>query len=334
VGSLHDFVAVGESQHRVEGLADPRGIAHDRVEPGLEVRWRSRDHPQYFGRRPLLLERLARLGLGFRERSVLIPQLPEQPDVLDGDDRLVGEGLKERNLGFRERPRLSARHEDRPDGAALAEHGHREQAPEAAGQRDDGLHQLAVGQRVLDLDDGTCQDRARGGQPAVRAWSHWKQVAECLERLRRVVVMGGEVQQLPVEAEHGAEQPVAQAHGAPHNGVKDWLCVGPRAGDEVQNLGGRRLLLQRRRQALLELTMPGGFACPRPAGARLAGLALRLGGLRPPCHPHLLASHRCEDGAAIDDRLGRRLPSGKREGRGPPGWRLMPLAVATHCRES
>ena len=60
---------------------------HDRLEIGR----RARDHPQDLGRRRLLVQRLGQLAVPGLE-------LLEQPDVLDRDDRLVGEGLQQRDL--------------------------------------------------------------------------------------------------------------------------------------------------------------------------------------------------------------------------------------------
>ena len=83
-----------EARHdRVLSVAQPAGAAHDRVEHGLDVGGRAADHAQDLPRRRLLLERL-------RQLAVARLQLPEQPHVLDGDDRLVGEGLEQRHLTF------------------------------------------------------------------------------------------------------------------------------------------------------------------------------------------------------------------------------------------
>ena len=51
----------------------------------------------------LLLERLGDLRMGCRERPILLLQLREQADVLDRDDRLIGEGRHQIDLPGRER---------------------------------------------------------------------------------------------------------------------------------------------------------------------------------------------------------------------------------------
>ena len=55
----------------------------------------SADHPQDLGGGGLLLQRLGQVGIA-------LLQLLEQPHVLDGDDRLVGERLDQRDLLVRE----------------------------------------------------------------------------------------------------------------------------------------------------------------------------------------------------------------------------------------
>ena len=74
-------------------------VLHDRVEDRLHVGRRAGDHAQDLAGRRLLLE-----GLG--EVGVLGLQLGEQPRVLDGDGRLVGEGLHQGDLAVGERPDL------------------------------------------------------------------------------------------------------------------------------------------------------------------------------------------------------------------------------------
>ena len=51
----------------------------------------------------------------FRQLGVSRLQLPEEPDVLDRDDGLVGEGLKQLDLGVGEQAGLGAAHRDHAD---------------------------------------------------------------------------------------------------------------------------------------------------------------------------------------------------------------------------
>src|SRR5262249_40988351 len=88
----------------VQRLAQRARAGRDGVEDWLDIRRRATDHPQDLTGRRLLLQRLGQL-------AVPRLQLLEQPDVLDGDDRLGGEGLEERDLLVGERSPLEA-----PDG--------------------------------------------------------------------------------------------------------------------------------------------------------------------------------------------------------------------------
>ena len=60
------------------------------------------DDAQHFRRRRLLLQRLGEVGRA-------LAQLVEQPRILDGDDRLVGEGRDKLDLLVGERTHLVAR---------------------------------------------------------------------------------------------------------------------------------------------------------------------------------------------------------------------------------
>src|SRR5262249_53470823 len=62
--------------------------------------------------------------MGLRQRLVLLLELAEQPDVLNRDDRLVGEGLERRDLLVRERPDLGAADWYGADRDAMADKGH------------------------------------------------------------------------------------------------------------------------------------------------------------------------------------------------------------------
>jgi hypothetical protein len=101
------------------GAVGPRelgGPRHDRIQYRLQVEGRA-DRPTDFSQ-----------GLQFVHRSAQFTrpclQLGEQPHVLDGDHRLVGEGLEERDLLRRERPWLDTSNVDRANNTALAEHWH------------------------------------------------------------------------------------------------------------------------------------------------------------------------------------------------------------------
>ena len=75
----------------VIGVAEPSGTFSDGVQHRLNVRRRPGDHLQYRAGRCLLLERFSHLAC---PRLHLV----EKAHVLDGDHRLVGEGLDQFDL--------------------------------------------------------------------------------------------------------------------------------------------------------------------------------------------------------------------------------------------
>src|SRR5262249_10580468 len=73
-------LAVESVDESLGGVAELRRVLDERIEHWLKMECRAADDLEHFARRGLLLQRL--LGL------------VEQPDVLDGDHRLVGERLE------------------------------------------------------------------------------------------------------------------------------------------------------------------------------------------------------------------------------------------------
>src|SRR5262249_46166781 len=114
--------ALFQSPHGAEEpIAQSYGAGRDGIEHRLDVGRRAGDHAQDLRGGRLLLERLAKLAVPALE-------LREQPHVLDRDDSLVGEGLKERDLLGVEWPRLATSDGDQTDYRVLAKHRHRQQA--------------------------------------------------------------------------------------------------------------------------------------------------------------------------------------------------------------
>ncbi len=83
------------------------------LEHRSEICGRARDDMQDLSRCRLLFQ-----GLG--EVAVACLEFLEQPDVLNGDGGLVGEGLQKGDLPLREEADFRARKLDRPDRDALA----------------------------------------------------------------------------------------------------------------------------------------------------------------------------------------------------------------------
>jgi hypothetical protein len=125
-------------------LAQPSGRLDERVEHGLKVESRAADDLEHIGGCSLLLQRL--------------PQLVEQPHILDGDDGLVGEIGDQRDLLVVERSHLGAIDGDRADELTLLEHRHAEKgsnAPSSAATRM-GSRSRYAGSAVTSATCTTC----------------------------------------------------------------------------------------------------------------------------------------------------------------------------------
>src|SRR5262245_37077473 len=106
------------------GLANAHRIGQHGLEHRLKLAWRTRNDAQHLGGRCLLLQRLAEV--------VGTPtQLVEQPRVLDGDDRLLGEIADQLDMLIGERTNLLAVDADLADELVLLEHRHSKQGARA-----------------------------------------------------------------------------------------------------------------------------------------------------------------------------------------------------------
>ena len=156
---LLSVVPVGRAHARA---AQTHRARHDAVEDGLNIGRRARDDPQDLARGGLLFE-----GLG--QGAVATLQFVEQPDVLDGDHRLIGEGLEQRDLLVGEgsgRPRWTM---IAPIGTPVPQHRHA-RARCAGRTRHAAPRGLYSASRlhVGDVHDGAPQDRARRSH--ARGW--------------------------------------------------------------------------------------------------------------------------------------------------------------------
>src|SRR5262245_33023802 len=88
-------------------VAEPCRIVYQRLQNWLQVESGETDDLQDFTRRRLLVQRLGRLCMGRCEGAILLLQLGEQSNILDGDHGLVGEGLEQGNLLRPEAARLT-----------------------------------------------------------------------------------------------------------------------------------------------------------------------------------------------------------------------------------
>src|SRR5262245_32540955 len=79
VSTQSKYIPIDQSNHRIVGTAYARGIFSNRVQHGLDIRGRAGNYAENLTRRRLLFQRFL--------------ELFEQPDVLNRDHGLVGEGL-------------------------------------------------------------------------------------------------------------------------------------------------------------------------------------------------------------------------------------------------
>ncbi len=215
------------------GAGELVGPRDDRAEHGIEVEGRA--------------EGLADLaeGLELPDRSGELAgarlQLGQQARVLDGDGRLVGEGLHQRDLAVGERADLVPVDRDHSEQLVRPQHGNREHRP-------DGLYLthprgvLGVRADVMNVDRAALQPRAPGAAPAIER--DRIQVGECHE-LGGDVMAGDGPQNLAVEAPDDAAPGLAQPHRVLGQRLEDRLEIERRPPDHLEQLAGRGLLLER-----------------------------------------------------------------------------------------
>src|SRR5262249_18954916 len=107
------IVLLMESQHNVVNPTNPRCALDDGVQDRLHVRGRAADNAEHLSRCRLMLQRLAQF-------CVALLEFFEEPHVLDGDHGLVGEGLEQGDLFFRERANFQPANQNGPDRSVLS----------------------------------------------------------------------------------------------------------------------------------------------------------------------------------------------------------------------
>src|SRR5262252_8345706 len=108
-----DLVARDARQRAGMPTQQAYGTAENRVEHRLHIRLRPADHAQDVAGGGLRVERRGQL-------PVAGLQLREEPDILDGYDRLIREGLEQADLFLREWAHLESPDDDRSDRRLLA----------------------------------------------------------------------------------------------------------------------------------------------------------------------------------------------------------------------
>ena len=106
------------------GTAKSRRRLDKGIEHGLQIEGRAADHLEHVGGSGLLLQR-------FREIVGASAQLVEQAGVLDGDHRLIGKALEQRDLFLVKRLDLRASNSNDPDGNPFTQQWGGEYGPNA-----------------------------------------------------------------------------------------------------------------------------------------------------------------------------------------------------------
>src|SRR5262249_26725222 len=109
-----DDVVIQPEHGPEDSAAESYGALGDSIKDGLQICRRGADDLEDLTSRCLLSQRLAEIPVAFL-------QFLEQPYVLDGDDRLVGEGLEKSDLLVGERSHFLSANKNRPDRGSLSQ---------------------------------------------------------------------------------------------------------------------------------------------------------------------------------------------------------------------
>ena len=221
--------------------ADSTSVSEHR----LQIEGRAADDLEHVGGRGLLLQRFA--------------QLVEQARVLDGDDGLGGEIRDQLDLLVGERAHLLAVDGDGADQLVFLEHRHDDNSPNAAraSTADDGQWiAVAVGSVPLRRRrcGPVCLVCEQRGQGRFRTGRSNATFAAALGSRPAVRLCSATVRKpSPSLQIQGAEVGLAEARRIRQHGLEHRLQLAGRARDDAQHLGGRRLLLQRLGEFLLQV---------------------------------------------------------------------------------
>jgi hypothetical protein len=130
----------------------------------------------------------------------------EQPHVLDGDHRLVGEGRHQGDLTFGERFDDAARQHQDADGNALAQHRHAEDGSRLAELRQFGQREFGIGRDIRNLDRRASEHDASDDIAAINRQR--PAVDESLELFREAVACHPAIAAV---ARHGDGSPLGTA---------------------------------------------------------------------------------------------------------------------------
>ena len=134
----------------------------------------------------------------------------EQPDILDRNDRLIGEGFKKRDLLVRERPNFRAANKNDPDWHALAQQWRGKDSPSATAllviELDSGNSASTL--RISHERGSAC--RSRTARPGHRASGDRH---SSLHQVHGIVHNGDQAQNIAIDAKDLSIIRVAQPRG-------------------------------------------------------------------------------------------------------------------------
>src|SRR5215831_11787496 len=231
-------VAVESICSRRHATAQLHYALDDGVEHWLKVGWRAGNGTQDFTGCGLLFQRFSHLTMSLGQSAILLLQLREQAHVLDRDDGLIGEGLKQGDLSVRKELGLGTTEVDRTDRDAFSHQGHAEVCMNAFSPRECSTHRefLCFRFQVSNMNRPPVEHCA-----TIDRFSDQRDGARDGDR----AVMRGEQQTITFPTEDGGVEGLAQASCALRYGIEHWLDVSRRARDDAQDLARRRLALQR-----------------------------------------------------------------------------------------
>jgi hypothetical protein len=181
--------------------------------------------------------------------TVSLLQLVEQPHVLDRDHRLTGEGLQQGDLILRQpEARLRMRDDDRSYARAGAHQRHERRGAEAPRFRRPAREVRRLGRGSVDELDNPFFDDGAGRDGALGVERQRIDLAHSLEYVRRRPFPDvGRVQVELSTLEHRNRRRAGggKTPGAPDDRVEHGLHVRRRFADDLEDLGGRRLPLER-----------------------------------------------------------------------------------------
>ena len=239
-GDRNEKVALASMNHPHLGIAEASHAHDERIKHRLQVRRRRRDRAQDIGGGGLLLQRLGDL-------AVALLEILEEAGVFDGDDRLIGKRLKQRDLllGVGMQPvvaddqhaeRLAFAQERHGDLGALAQRL----------ERLDGVRILLLhdGRDVWNVDGPSLQVGAAGHRQPRDRRALEAGGAGVLHDLDRAAGAGGGAEVAVLDALDGGAVGLGEPECRRRNRFEYPHLVSRGGGDDAQHLGEGRLLVQ------------------------------------------------------------------------------------------